>query len=328
MNYNAGITGVGAAVPDRVLTNEDLTKMVDTNDEWITSRTGIKERRIASSETAASDLSFQAAQRALQMAGLSGNDLDLIIECTVTPDMMFPATACILQHRLGAERAAAFDLSAGCTGFVYGLTVAAQFVQTGFYKHVLVVGCDLLSKITDFTDRNTCVLFGDGAGAALVSRTEKKGIIANFIASEGAGADYLTIPAGNSRMPASHETVDNKLHYIKMEGKEVFKFAVNAMPKAIHTVLQKADLSINDIDVLLPHQANIRIIDSAVKKLEINPDKVLTTIEKYGNMSSASIPVTLAEMAAEGRIKKGDKLVMVGFGAGLTYGASLIEWII
>lgn len=328
MLYNAGIIGIGACVPDRVLTNLDLEKMVDTNDEWITTRTGIKERRIASEEVAASDLSYTASLKALQMADIKAEDLDLIIECTITPDMMYPATACLLQDKLKAVNASAFDLSAGCTGFVYGMTVATQFIQTGFYKNILVVGCDLLSKVTDFTDRNTCVLFGDGAGAVVISRTEAKGIIENYIAADGSGSGYLSLPGGNSRFPASHDTVEKKLHYTQMDGKEVFKFAVNAMPRAVKEVLKRAELTIEDIDILLPHQANIRIIDSAVKKLNIDPDKVYTTIEKYGNMSSASIPVTLEAMFEEGKIKKGDKMVMVGFGAGLTYGATLLEWII
>lgn len=328
MLYNAGITGIGAELPQKVLTNFDLEKIVDTNDEWIITRTGIKERRIADQNIAASDLSLTAAIKAIEMAGIKGEDLDLIIECTVTPDMMYPATACLLQHGLNAHNAAAFDLSAGCTGFIYGLTVATQFIQTGLYKNILVVGCDILSRVTDFTDRNTCVLFGDGAGAVVVSRTAEKGIIENYIAADGSGNKYLTLPAGNSRMPASCETIENKLHYTQMEGKEVFKFAVNAIPKAVNELLKKANYNIEDIDILLPHQANIRIIEAAIKKLNITGDKVFTTIEKYGNMSSASIPVSLAEMVSEGKIKKGDKLVMVGFGAGLTYGATLLEWII
>lgn len=328
MGYSAGITGIGVCLPERILSNADLEKMVDTNDEWITTRTGIKERRIANENQAASDLSSEAARKAVEMAGIGSEEIDLIIECTVTPDMMYPATAAIVQDSLGAKNAAAFDLSAGCTGFIYGMTVARQFIETGFYKNVIVVGCDILSRVTDFTDRNTCVLFGDGAGAVVISRTDKPGIIESFIGADGSGKDYLTLPAGNSRMPASHETVKNNLHYTRMDGKEVFKFAVNAMPSAVNQILKKSGYTIEEINMLIPHQANIRIIDSAVKKLNIPGERVVTTIEKYGNMSSASIPVTLESVHRDGRIKKGDKVVLVGFGAGLTYGATLIEWLI
>lgn len=328
MMYNAGIIGIGACLPDKILTNADLEKMVDTNDEWITTRTGIKERRIAKDNEAASDISIRAARQAVDMAGINVEDIDLIIECTVTPDMMYPSTAAIIQGDLGAKNAAAFDVSAGCTGFIYGLTIASQFINTGFYKNIVVVGCDILSRVTDFTDRNTCVLFGDGGGAVVVSRTEKPGIIESFIGADGTGSGNLTLPAGNSRMPASRETVEKKLHYTQMDGKEVFKFAVTAMPKAVNEILKKSGYEINDIDYLIPHQANIRIVDSAVKKLGIENEKVFTTIEKYGNMSSGSIPVTLDSIYKEGKIKKGDKIVLVGFGAGLTYGATLLEWLI
>jgi 3-oxoacyl-[acyl-carrier-protein] synthase-3 len=328
MLYKAGIIGIGSCVPEKVLTNADLEKLVDTNDEWITTRTGIKERRIAAEDEAASDISVKAAERAIAMSGIDSSEIDLIIECTVTPDMMYPATAAIIQDKLNAKNAAAFDLSAGCTGFIYGLTVATQFIQTGFYKNIVVVGCDVLSRVTDFTDRNTCVLFGDGAGAVVVSRTEKCGIIEAFIGADGSGSGNLTLPAGNSRMPASLETVEKRLHFTQMDGKEVFKFAVNAMPKAVFEVLKKSGYEVNDIDLLIPHQANTRIIDSAVKKLGIDTGKVFTTIEKYGNMSSGSIPVTLDSIFNEGKIKKGDKIVLVGFGAGLTYGAALLEWLI
>jgi 3-oxoacyl-[acyl-carrier-protein] synthase III len=328
MLYNAGIIGIGSHLPEKILTNQDLEKIVDTNDEWIVTRTGIKERRIASESEAASDISIKAAQSAIESAGIKGEDIDLIIECTVTPDMMYPATAAILQDKLDAKNAAAFDLSSGCTGFIYGLTVATQFIKSGFYKNVLVVGCDVLSKVTDFTDRNTCVLFGDGAGAAIVSRTEKNGIIDSFIGADGSGGRFLTLPAGNSRMPASYKTIDEKLHFTQMDGKEVFKFAVTAMPNAVKEVLKKTGYAIEDIDCLIPHQANIRIIDSAVKKLGISTEKVATTIEKYGNMSSASIPVTLDHIYREGKLKKGDKILLVGFGAGLTYGATLLEWLL
>lgn len=328
MLYNAGIIGIGSCLPQKILTNSDLEKLVDTNDEWIVTRTGIKERRIAADNEAASDISTKAALEAIKTSGIDAEEVDLIIECTVTPDMMYPATAAILQNNLKAKNAAAFDLSAGCTGFIYGITVASQFIRTGFYKNIVVVGCDVLSRVTDFTDRNTCVLFGDGAGAVVVSRTETPGIVECFIGADGSGGDTLTLPAGNSRMPASFETVEKKLHFTQMDGKEVFKFAVTAMPKAVNEVLKKAGYEIKDIDCLIPHQANIRIVDSAVKKLGIDKEKVFTTIEKYGNMSSGSIPVTLDSIYKDGKIKKGDKIVLVGFGAGLTYGAALLEWLV
>lgn len=328
MTYNSGITGIGISLPERVLTNKDLEKMVETNDEWIVTRTGIRERRIASSEVAASDLSSKAAAKALEMANVSSMDVDLIIECTVTPDMMYPSTAAIVQKNIGATRAAAFDLSAGCTGFIYGVTVASQFIKGGFYKNILVIGCDILSRVTDYKDRNTCVLFGDGAGAVLISRTEKEGIVGEYIMADGKGCDYLYLPAGGSRLPATSNTVKDGQHYTHMNGPEVFKFAVKAMPKAVKKVLEKTGYDVLDIDYLIPHQANIRIIESAAKRLGIPMEKVGVSIDKYGNMSSGSIPVTLFDEYKNNNIKKGDVLVIVGFGAGLTYGAILIKWLI
>lgn len=328
MEYMAGITGIGISVPDKVLTNFDLEKMVETSDEWITTRTGIKERRIAQEDVAASHLSTKAAIEALNMASIKPEEVDLIIVCTVTPDMMFPATAAIVQSNIGAVNAAGFDLSAGCTGFIYGVTVADQFIKSGMYKNILVIGCDILSRITNFKDRNTCVLFGDGAGAVVISRTEDNGIISEYLKIDGSGGDFLTLPAGGSSIPASPDTVKEGLHYTKMNGGEVFKFAVKAMPEAVKHVLDKSGLCINDIDYLLPHQANIRIIESAAKRLGFPMDRVGISIDKYGNMSSASIPVTLYEVYKNNKVKKGDKIVMVGFGAGLTYGALLIKWLI
>lgn len=328
MTYNAGITGIGTCLPDKVLTNSDLEKMVETNDEWIVTRTGIKERRIAADDTAASDLSTGAAQKALKMAGISSGEIDLIIECTVTADTMYPSTSAIVQYNLQAANAAAFDLSAGCTGFIYGVTTAVQFIQNGFFKNILVIGCDILSRVTDFTDRNTCVLFGDGAGAVVISRTDEAGVLEEYINADGSGKDYLVLPAGGSRMPASADTVEKRLHFTKMNGPEVFKFAVKAMPHAVNCLLEKAGLEVEDIDYLIPHQANIRIIESAVKRLGISPDKVGISIDKYGNMSSASIPITLYDEYEKGKIKKGDKVILVGFGAGLTYGGVLLNWLL
>jgi 3-oxoacyl-[acyl-carrier-protein] synthase III len=328
MIYNAGITGIGASLPEKVLTNYDLEKMVDTSDEWITTRTGIRERRIAPENIAASDLSSEAGIKAIEMANLKAEEIDLIIVCTVTPDMMYPSTAAIVQNNIGAVNASAFDLSAGCTGFIYGVTTAKQFIKAGFYKHVLVIGCDVLSRVTDFTDRNTCILFGDGAGAVVVSRTEEEGIVDEYIKAEGSGGKHLTLPAGGSRYPSSLETLEKRMHYTYMDGTEVFKFAVKAMPEAVNNLLNRANCKIDEIDYLIPHQANIRIIESAAKRLGMPMNKIGMTIDKYGNMSSASIPVTLYDDFIEKKIKKGDKIVLVGFGAGLTYGAIMINWLI
>lgn len=328
MRYMAGITGIGISLPERILTNSELEKMVETSDEWITTRTGIRERRIAEGDVAASDLSSRSAIEAINMAGIQAEEIDLIIVCTVTPDMLFPMTAAIVQKNIGAVNAAGFDLSAGCTGFIYGVTVASQFIKSGFYKNILVIGCDLLSRITNYEDRNTCVLFGDGAGAVVVSRTEDEGIINEYIKSDGSGMDHLAMPAGGSKMPASAKTVEEGLHFIHMNGAEVFKFAVKAMPDAINHVIEKSGLNIEDIDYLIPHQANIRIIESAAKRLQFPMDRVALSIDRFGNMSSASIPVTLYEEFKKGRIKKNDRVVMVGFGAGLTYGALLLKWLI
>jgi 3-oxoacyl-[acyl-carrier-protein] synthase-3 len=242
--------------------------------------------------------------------------------------MMYPSTAAIVQKNIGAVNAAAFDLSAGCTGFIYGLTVAAQFIRTGFYRNILVIGCDILSRVTDFNDRNTCVLFGDGAGAVVVSRTNEAGLIDEFIMADGRGSEYLQLPAGGSKLPASLDTVEKRLHYTQMDGAEVFKFAVKAMPDAVKCVLEKSGYPIENVDYLIPHQANIRIIESAAKRLNIPMNKVGISIDRFGNMSSASIPVTLYEEYKGGKIKRGDSIVLVGFGAGLTYGAILMKWLI
>lgn len=328
MKHNAGITGIGISLPEDILTNKELENIVETSNEWIITRTGIKERRIAKKDIAASDLSTEAAIKAVSMAGINTKDIDLIIVATVTPDMMYPSTAAIVQKNIGAVNAAAFDISAGCTGFIYAVTIATQFIETGFYKNILVIGCDILSRVTDFTDRNTCVLFGDGCGAVLISKTEEKGILDEYIMADGTGGEFLTLPAGGSKMPASFETVEKRLHYTYMNGPEVFKFAVRAMPEAVLRLIEKSGYMLSDIDYLIPHQANIRIIESAAKRLGISMDKVGITLDKYGNMSSASIPVTLYECLVNNKFKKGDNIVLVGFGAGLTYGAVLIKWII
>ncbi|MGE5703615.1 MAG: beta-ketoacyl-ACP synthase III [Clostridia bacterium] len=324
---SVGILATGSYTPERVLTNADLEKMVETNDEWIVSRTGIRERRISSPEQASSDLAYEAAMKALKKANITAEELDMIIVATVTPDMMFPSTACILQDKLGAKKAAALDVSAACTGFLYGVATATQFITTGMYRYVLVIGVESLSKITDYEDRNTCVLFGDGAGAAILGPVaEEYGFKAFDLGADGSGGALLSLPAGGSRMPATSETVANKLHFLSMTGSEVFKFAVRVMNSATETVLEKAGLSKEEINLLVPHQANLRIIDAAVKRFGLTEDKVAINVDRYGNMSSASIPVALDEAVEAGRVKEGDNLVLVGFGGGLTWGATLLKW--
>lgn len=322
-----GVIGTGKYVPEKILTNSDLEKMVDTNDEWIVSRTGIKERHIAAPDQATSDLAYEAAIKALESAGMTGSDLDLIIVATITPDSSFPSTACILQDKLGAKGAAAFDLSAACSGFVYGLASATSFIQSGMYNNALVIGADCLSRITDYTDRNTCVLFGDGAGAVIVGEVpEGRGFKSFDLGAEGAGGSLLQMEGGGSRLPASVETVENKKHYIYMNGREVFKFAVRVMGTATIEVLRKAGLERTDVDLFVPHQANIRIIQSAMQRLELPEEKVVVNVDKYANTSAASIPLALVEAAEEGRMKAGDTVLMVGFGGGLTWGASVLVW--
>lgn len=326
-NKSVGIIGMGSYVPERIMTNHDLEKIVDTSDQWIVERTGIKERRIAEEGVTTCDLAVKAAEQALQDAGVSAEEIDLIIVATVTPDMVFPSAACLVQHRIGAVNAAAFDLSAGCSGFVYGLTVGSQFISSGLYRKVLVIGAETLSKIMDWTDRNSCILFGDGAGAAVISEVEAGyGILGVELGADGSGGEFLKMPAGGSRMPATVETVENRLHYIKMSGNEVFKFAVKAMGEAAIKALDRAGVDCTEIDYLIPHQANMRIIQSAAKRLKVPMEKVMVTVDKYGNTSAASIPMALAEAVKEGKVKKGDTIVLVGFGAGLTWASCVMKW--
>ncbi|WP_425448956.1 beta-ketoacyl-ACP synthase III [Dethiothermospora halolimnae] len=321
-----GIIGTGSYVPEKIMTNEDLEKLVDTSDEWITKRTGIKERRILDKDKATSHMVIEAGKKAMEDAKISPEDVDAIIVTTVTPDMAFPSTACIAQEKLGCVNASAFDLEAACSGFIYGLSVAYGYISSNMYNNVLVVSADALSRITDWTDRGTCVLFGDGAGAAIISRVpENKGILSLDIGADGSGAGYLELPAGGSKNPATMETVNNKMHYLKMEGNEVFKFAVRKMNEASRKVIKEAGLELEDIDFLVPHQANIRIINSSRKKLKLDKDKVYVNLDKYGNMSSASIPVALDEAIKSNKIKKGDNVILVGFGGGLTWGSCLIR---
>jgi 3-oxoacyl-[acyl-carrier-protein] synthase-3 len=322
----AGIIGVGSAVPEKVLTNAYFEQIVDTSDEWIVTRTGIKERRIAAPGEASSDYGMRAGFKALDHAGVSPEELDLIICATVTADRVLPATASIIQDKIGAKNAAAFDLAAGCSGFVYGLAVAAGMIASGIHEKILVIGVDLLSRITDYQDRSTCVLFGDGAGAAVVAPAEDHGLLSFVLGSDGSGAELLKVDAGGSLMPASEETVRERRHFIQMAGQEVFKFAVKIMADASIQALEKCGIAPEDVDLFIPHQANTRIIESAARRLGIPEEKVFVNVHKYGNTSAASIPIAIDEAVREGRLKKGDVMVAVGFGAGLTWAASVIKW--
>jgi 3-oxoacyl-[acyl-carrier-protein] synthase-3 len=324
---SAGIVGVGSYAPTRRLTNSELEKMVDTSDEWIRTRTGISERRICEDGFPTSEIAIIAARRAIAQAGISPEDIDLIICATVTPDMMFPATACIIQDKLGASRAAAFDLEAGCSGFMYALAVGTQFIESGAYETILVCGADSLTKITDWDDRNTCVLFGDGGGAMVLRRAEEGyGVLSFQLGADGSGGELLKMPAGGSLMPASRDTVDRHLHTIKMAGNEVFKFAVKVMGEAAVKALEKAHIRPDEVQCFIPHQANMRIIEAAARRLGIGMDRVFVNLAKYGNTSCGSIPLALGEALELGRIKKGDIIVMVGFGAGLTWASNVMRW--
>lgn len=325
--HPVGIIGTGKYVPERILTNKDLEAMVETNDEWIVTRTGISERRIASAEEATSDLAAHASRLAIKAAGLTAEDIDLIIVATVTPDTFFPSTACLLQDKLGAKNAAAFDLSAACSGFIYGLATGSSMIATGMYKHVLVVGAETLSRITDYTDRNTCILFGDGAGAVVLGQVaEGRGFRSFELGADGSGGELLKVSGGGSRVPATAESVESKQHFIHMAGNDVFKFAVRIMGSAAEEALQKAGITKDEIDLLVPHQANIRIIQSSLNRLNLSEDKAMINLQRYGNMSAASIPVALAEAVEQNRINEGDRVVLVGFGGGLTWGASVLVW--
>lgn len=318
----AGVLGVGRAVPEKVLTNADLERMVDTSDEWITTRTGIKERRIAPPGTTTAGLAAQAGEEALRHAGIDPSEVDLVVVATVTPDMPFPSTACLVQERLGCRRAGAFDLSAGCSGFVYGLEVSARMIESGNYRYVLVIGVDILSRVTDFTDRSTCVLFGDGAGAVVLGPVKGRGWMSGLLGADGSGGDKLYVSHAGTL--GSGET-DGKA-CIRMAGNDVFRFAVRVMGEAALEAVERAGLQPEDIDLFIPHQANIRIIDAAARRLNLPPEKVYVNVHRYGNTSAASIPLALAEAHDEGRLRPGDLVVLVGFGAGLTWAAGVLEW--
>ena len=324
---SCSITGVGSYVPAKILSNADLEKMVDTTDEWIVTRTGIKERRLAAKDEFTSDMAARAAERAMKMAGVTAGQIDLIIVATITPDTPFPATACLVQHKIGAKHAAAFDLEAACSGFIYGLEVAQQFIMSRTYDTVLVIGAEKLSAITDWKDRNTCVLFGDGAGAAVLQNRENShGLLTAVMGADGGKADLLFMPGGGSRCPASKETVDARLHFLRMSGKETFKNAVQAMCSAAREVLRRCEVDITRIKCVIPHQANRRIIDAVGERLGATPEQMFINVNRYGNTSAASVAIALDEAVAAGKIQRGDLVLLIVFGAGLTWGAAVIEW--
>lgn len=327
INKSVGILGIGSYLPEKVVTNKDLEKIVNTSDEWIVDRTGIRERRIVEAGVTTSELAAKAAQQALDNAGITADEIDLIIVATITGDMSFPSTACLVQDKIKATKAAAFDLSAGCSGFVYGLVAGSQFVETGLYKKVLVIGSETMSKVLDWTDRNTCVLFGDGAGAAVLGEVPAGyGILGVELGSDGSGGELLHMPAGGSRYPATVDTVTQRMHTLKMSGTEVFKFASKVMGEAALKALHHAGLSPDDIDCLVPHQANIRIINFAAKRLKLAMEKVMVNVDKYGNTSSGSVPIALNEAVKDGKIKNDDIVVLVGFGTGLTWASCVMKW--
>lgn len=326
MRY-AQIIGWGKYVPSKILTNDDLAATLDTSDPWIRERTGIWERRIAAPKETTASLAIRAAWAALEVADISPSKLGLIIVATASPDYsFFPATACLVQDALGATHAGAFDLMAGCTGFIYGLSLGSQVVQAGGSDYILVIGAETLSRVVDYTDRNTAILFGDGAGAVVLGPSVRPGILSYTLGSDGSGAEALFVPAGGARQPASSETVEKGLHYIKMDGHAVYRFAVGVLGKAAGQALQKAGLAVEDVDLLIPHQANLRIIQSAIKYLKLPPEKVFINLERYGNTSSASIPIALCEAIEQNRLHANDCLVLTGFGTGLTWGAAVLRW--
>jgi 3-oxoacyl-[acyl-carrier-protein] synthase-3 len=325
-NGHVSITGIGCHVPERVLTNDELATMVETSDEWIIERTGIKERRVASADEALSDICLPAAKAALDQAGADPASIDLVIVATVTPDMAFPSTGAILADQLGAKDAAAYDLSAGCTGFVYAIAQAHGMVSAGLANRALVIGGDILSKIVDWSDRGPCVLFGDGAGAVVLERVSEGGFLGFELGADGSGGPQLYIPGGGSRAPASAETLAEGEHYVKMNGREVFKFAARVLVESAEKVLDSCGVPVEDVDVYVPHQANVRIIDHARKKLGISEERTVVNVDRYGNTSSGSIPLALADAEADGRLRPGELVLMTGMGAGLTWGSALIEW--
>jgi 3-oxoacyl-[acyl-carrier-protein] synthase-3 len=325
-NGHVSITGIGANAPERVMTNDELAEIVDTSDEWIVERTGIRERRVAAPDEALSDLARPAAEAALEHAGVQASEVDLIVVATVTPDMLFPSTGAILADQLGAKDAAAYDLSAGCTGFVYAIAQAHGMVASGLADHALVVGGDVLSKVVDWQDRSTCVLFGDGAGAVVLERVQDGGFLGFELGADGSGGPQLYMPAGGSRAPATAETVADRQHFAKMNGREVFKFATRVLVDSAEKILDECGVPVEDVDVYVPHQANVRIIDHARKKLGIPEERTVVNVDRFGNTSSGSIPLALGDAEDDGRLKEGEMVLMTGMGAGLTWGSALIEW--
>ena len=327
-NIKAGILGTGFYVPEKILTNADLEKMMDTSDEWITTRTGIKERHIIDDKHATSDLAMFASKEALKNAEVDAKQIDCIIVATITPDMPFPSTACILQDKIGAKTVCAFDVNAACCGFIYALTMAKNFVENNTFKKVLVVAADTLSRIVDWTDRTTCVLFGDGSGAAVIGRAvdDRKVILGSYLGADGSAWDLLNMPGGGSRFPTTHKTVDERLHFLKMNGNSVFKLAVRAMTNAAETVLAKCSLKNEDVDLVIPHQANLRIINALAQRLNAPLEKVWINVTRYGNVSGASVPIAMAEADASEKLKDGQIILLDAFGAGLTWASAIIRW--
>jgi len=324
---HARITGTGSYVPGKIITNHDLEKLVDTSDDWITERTGIKERRIVEKGQTTSDLACEAGRKALKAAGLGANELDLILIATTTPDMLMPNLGCVVQNKLGAKKAAAFDIYAACSGFLYGLSVADAFIKSGMYKNILLVGAEVLSRFTDWEDRTTCILFGDGAGAVVIQRyAGKHGILSTHLHSDGSLGDLLYLPAGGALHPATHETIRKRMHYIKMKGNETFKAAVLALENVVQETLAYNKVKPEEIDFLIPHQANLRIIQAMAQRLKMPMEKVVVTLPKYGNTSAASIPMALDEAVRDGRIKDNHLLLFEAFGGGLTWASALVRW--
>jgi 3-oxoacyl-[acyl-carrier-protein] synthase-3 len=327
LGRTCSITGVGSYLPEKILTNADLEKMVETSDDWITSRTGIKERRIAAANEFTSDMAAQAARRAMAMAGVTAEQIDLIIVATITPDMPFPNTASLVQQKIGARRVPAFDIEAACSGFIYALEIGQQFIASRAYETVLVIGAEKLSSITNWNDRNTCVLFGDGAGAAILQNRENShGLLTTCLGADGNKAELLSMPGGGSACPATAQSVADGLHFLRMDGKETFKNAVQAMCSAATEVLARCEIDVAKIKCVIPHQANRRIIDAVAERLGATPEQMFVNLHKYGNTSAASVAIALDEAVRSGRVQSGDLILIVAFGAGLTWGAAVIEW--
>lgn len=324
---HARITGTGSYAPKKIVTNQDLEKLVDTSDEWITERTGIKERRIADKNQTTSDLAYEASRKALKAAGLEAEELDLIITATTTPDMIMPNLGCVLQEKLGAKKAAAFDIVAACSGFLYGMSIADAFIRSGAHKNILLVGAEILSRFTDWEDRGTCIIFGDGAGAVVIQRhSGKRGILSTHLHSDGSLGELLYVPAGGTLHPASHETIHKRMHYIKMKGNELFKVAVRALEEVVQEALTFNKVKPEEIDFLIPHQANLRIIQAMAQRLKMPMEKVVVTLPKYGNTSAASIPMALDKAVRDGRIKENHLILFEAFGGGLTWASALVRW--